>query len=85
MKTISINAIVRARLTSYGVRVHNMFYRKIFLERENDDLLKRHLLKEGDSFEGELWDFMHIFGQHIFNGATPVTETTTLEIVSENS
>lgn len=85
MKTISINAIIRAKLTPYGVRVHNMFYRKIFLERENDALLQLHLLKEGDSFEGELWDFMHIFGQYIFNGAAPVTETTTLEIVEKNS
>lgn len=83
MKTISINAIIRVRLTSHGVRVHNMFYRKLLLECESDTLLKLHLLKEGDSFVGELWDFMHIFGPHIFNGAHPVTETTTLEIVSE--
>lgn len=83
MKTINLNTEIRAKLTAHGVLVHNAFYRKTFLAHTDWTILNQYILKEGDYFKGELWDFMHIFGPHIFMGAKPVTETTNLEVTNE--
>ena len=76
---ININEFVRVKLTDHGKDIY---------EHHNDDLMKKvesDYVKEALkpiplSYDDEgytdfqLWNFMNIFGRHMFNGAEPVIE-----------
>jgi hypothetical protein len=78
MLTINLNDTVRVRLTERGRRVlHDQ--RSALFAGASEEIRARLLHLEEDS-EGwskwTLWELMHEFGRHMYNGADLVVETT---------
>ena len=81
MTIVNLNARIRVKLTPLGKVIYDRYWLDI-LDPEVCQVCPPSL-KNGH-FEGELWDFMHIFGRHLYNGCSPVTVGTDLTIVSPN-
>lgn len=77
--TINLNARIRVRLTIEGRNVYHDHWSD--LVRYAGNLTEPPLIDE-DIWEGELWDFAHIFGRHLYNGCPPLTVGTNLTVVS---
>lgn len=84
MKNINLNARIRAKLTPHGVKVYRAYYQSLFswYPAHDHPTPKTPPLKRGNVFEGELWHFMTIFGNHMVMGKPNVTVGTDLEVIS---
>jgi hypothetical protein len=77
--TININEIIIVELTDYG---KDLLLRDITetleLQQYIDYALKSYK-KEDDYYEFQLWDFMNIFGKHMFNGCKQIIVNNTIK------
>lgn len=84
---VNINDFIKVKLTDHGKDIY---------EHHNDDLIKKvegDYIKEAlkpiplnyddkGYTDFQLWNFMNIFGKHMFNGAEPVIENNNIIILS---
>lgn len=73
MKQFNINDIIKVKLTEHGRNMHAQNYKKYLGENFNKKYYLPAIDKEGFT-KYQLWEFMNIFGEHMFNGAEQVIE-----------
>lgn len=83
----NINDFIKVKLTEYGKDIYDHSNDSLMIKPENEKIKKwlEPIPLEYDD-EGyvqfQLWNFMHIFGKHMFNGAEPVIENNNIIILS---
>jgi len=69
---INLNDTITVQLTDYGKELLIKNINKTFiLEEYKNDAINSYK-KEDDFYELQLWDFMNMFGQHMFNGCKQI-------------
>lgn len=75
MKEFNINDYIKVKLTGLGVSIHTEYYMKYL---EYFPMFRYAELVPYVDSEGftkyQLWEFMNIFGEHMYNGAEQVIE-----------
>ena len=75
---VNLNNYVKVKLTKFGLDVLIKHYNKYgitaFLKKEIEDMGK-----DGEH-KFQLWDFMQIFGEHLYLGAENVVESNNMKI-----
>ena len=73
MKRFNINDYVKVKLTAHGYNVHEMHYKKYLGANYNEKYYAPAVDREGFT-KYQLWEFMNIFGEYMFNGSEQVIE-----------
>lgn len=79
---ISLNDEIRVKLTPFGLKKHKDAWKLLNIEAF-------HICYQAPSIDSngystfQLWEFMNIFGQFLYNGAKTVIENNQIEITGE--
>ena len=78
----NINDIIKVRLTTHGEKIHFDYYYKYL---QNTRPLKDCLPKEDSEgyTEYQIWEFAHIFGEYLYNGAEQVIRDNEIVLNSQ--
>ena len=71
--SFNINDCIKVKLTDYGYKLHVSHYRKYFTDAHLQQYCLPFRDKEGYT-KYQLWEFMNIFGEHMYNGADQVIQ-----------
>lgn len=80
---VNINDFIKVKLTDHGKDIYE-HHNDHLIETVKNDCIKEILKPIPLSYNDEgytyfqLWDFMNIFGKHMFNGAEPVIENNSI-------
>ena len=72
---INLNNKVKVKLTSLGVKIHFDHYNKVNEEYQKQIVKMTYcmpVIDEEGYTEYQLWEFMNIFGNHLYNGSENV-------------
>lgn len=74
---VNLNDRIKVKLTDYGKSIHFKFYALVMknIKLTTIKAIKcfPEIDKEGYTYY-QLWEFMHIFGKHLYNGSEQVIE-----------
>ena len=88
MKSINLNAEIKVKLTEKGVDIFYHQYDELNKwSKENGYKLIEPRMPEIDKkgyTEMLLWKFMHIYGEHLYNGAQPVISPVNIYLKDED-
>jgi len=84
MKEFNINDYIKVKLTKHGQKIHISYYEKFDTYGVNKKFYKPEIDNEGYT-EYQLWEFMNIFGEHMFNGADQLIENNLIYFIQEDS
>lgn len=73
VKEFNINDFIKVKLTEHGRNMHIQNYKKYLGENYNKNFYVPKKDRQGLT-KYQLWEFMNIFGEHMFNGAEQVIE-----------
>ena len=73
MGKININDCIKVKLTPYGYDTHIRHYKKYLGDNFNIKLFSPCVDEEGYT-RYQLWDFMNIFGEYMYNGSKQIIE-----------
>ena len=75
MDKINLNDKIKVKLTALGVQIHFNHYNKVNTDYKRQ-IIKlqncRPVIDEEGYTEYQLWEFMNIFGNYLYNGAENV-------------
>lgn len=71
MRPFNINDYIKVKLTVHGYKMHNAHYKKYLGENYNKKIYAPVIDEEGFT-KYQLWEFISIFGEHMYNGAEQV-------------
>ena len=73
MKTFNINDFIKVKLTEHGYNAHVLHYKKYLGENFNNKYFLPMVDEDGFT-KYQLWEFINIFGEHMFMGEDQLIE-----------